>query len=270
MSQVCRWIGLNRSSVYRRDSAPKERVESEDNRDLLRIIKNLCRMYPTYGHRRIWAILRYRYGIEFNLKRVHRLMQKAGLQVRQKQRFPHRRLATGIVHVGESDRRWAIDLTKIYCGHDGWGSLIAIIDCCDREIIGYRFSLHGRAVEAVDALGMAMATRFTNGPKAPKELEIIHDNGSIFLARRFMAETKFFGIQQRFIPPRAPENNGMIERFFRTIKEECVWQQSFESFAQAEKAITEWIKFYNAERIHSALGYKSPMEFRQTLRKFAA
>lgn len=62
----------------------------------------------------------------------------------------------------------------------------------------------------------------------------------------------------------------MIERFFRTIKEECVWQHNFETFEQAEKAIIEWIKFYNAERIHSALGYKSPMEFRQSLRKLAA
>ena len=53
-------------------------------------------------------------------------------------------------------------------------------------------------------------------------------------------------------------------------KEECVWQQNFETFTQAEKAIAERIKFYNAERIHSALGYRSPMEFRQTLRKFAA
>lgn len=270
MKHVCRILGVNRSSLYRQSKPVADRKEPRNNRDLLQIIRNLSHMYPTYGYRRIWAILKHRYSIEFNIKRVHRLMQKAGLQVRQKKRFPYRRLATGTVNVKESDRRWAIDLTKIYCGNDGWASLIAIIDCCDREIVGYRFSLRGRAQEAVDALGMAMANRFAQEPSLPGELEIIHDNGSIFLAKRFMAETKFFGIQQRFIPPREPENNGMIERFFRTIKEECVWQQNFEDFSQAEKAIVEWIKFYNAERIHSALGYKSPMEFRQTLRKFVA
>jgi putative transposase len=84
----------------------------------------------------------------------------------------------------------------------------------------------------------------------------------------YIAES--FRIEQRRIPPREPENNGMIERFFRTLKEEGVWQTYFESFVEAEKTIVAWLKFYNEERIHSSLGYQSPKEFRQSLRKSAA
>jgi putative transposase len=257
--------------LYERQTASESsKQESADNQDLLRVIRNLCKMYPTYGYRRIWALLKHRYQISFNVKRVHRLMQEYRLQVKQKWHWPYRRQAIGRVQVTESNRRWAIDLTKIYCGKDGWGSLIAIIDCRDREIVGYRFGLHGRAREAVEALGMAMSQRFPENPTNSGKLELIHDNGSIFLAKKFMAESRFFRIEQRFIPPREPENNGMIERFFRTLKEECVWQTNFESFAEAEKAIVAWLKFYNEERIHSSLGYQSPKEFRQSLRKFAA
>jgi putative transposase len=268
---VSRTLGVSRNRLYERQTAAESyKQESADNQDLLRIIRNLCKMYPTYGYRRIWALLKHRYQISFNVKRVHRLMQEYRLQVKQKWHWPYRRQAIGKVQVTESNRRWAIDLTKIYCGKDGWGSLIAIIDCCDREIVGYRFGLHGRAREAVEALGMAMSQRFPENPTNSGKLELIHDNGSIFLAKKFMAESRFFRIEQRFIPPREPENNGMIERFFRTLKEECVWQTNFESFAEAEKAIVPWLKFYNEERIHSSLGYQSPKEFRQSLRKFAA
>jgi putative transposase len=54
----------------------------------------------------------------------------------------------------------------------------------------------------------------------------------------------------------------MIERFFRTLKEECVWQRNFASFAEARREITRWIRWYNTERPHSALGYKSPVDYR--------
>src|SRR5579862_3635305 len=59
-----------------------------------------------------------------------------------------------------------------------------------------------------------------------------------------------------------PEQNGLVERFFRSLKEECVWQHNFASFAEASTAITQWIEWYNAERPHQALGYRSPRQFR--------
>jgi putative transposase len=57
-------------------------------------------------------------------------------------------------------------------------------------------------------------------------------------------------------------DNGLIERFFRTLKEECVWQMDFASFAEGRREITRWIRWYATERPHSALGYKSPVDYR--------
>jgi hypothetical protein len=62
---------------------------------------------------------------------------------------------------------------------------------------------------------------------------------------------------------RSPEGNAIVERFFRSLKEECVWQHQFASIEEAEKAIAEWIRFYNEQRPHSALGYVSPQEYRR-------
>ncbi|HZT07806.1 MAG TPA: integrase core domain-containing protein [Chloroflexota bacterium] len=67
---------------------------------------------------------------------------------------------------------------------------------------------------------------------------------------------------QEFITPYTPEQNGIIERFFRSLKEECVWQRNFVSFAEARRAIRRWIEWYNAERPHQALGYRSPRQHR--------
>ncbi len=67
---------------------------------------------------------------------------------------------------------------------------------------------------------------------------------------------------QEFITPYTPEQNGIIERFFRSLKEECVWQHNFTRFADAREALTRWINWYNESRPHQALGYRSRRQFR--------
>ncbi|NKB80774.1 MAG: transposase [Nitrospirales bacterium] len=67
-----------------------------------------------------------------------------------------------------------------------------------------------------------------------------------------------------------PEQNGLIERFFRSLKEECVWQQQFESFEEGQKAINRWIRWYNEGRPHQALQYRSPRQYRNEQRSQVA
>jgi putative transposase len=81
-------------------------------------------------------------------------------------------------------------------------------------------------------------------------------------SRRFRAACRDYRLRQEFITPYTPEQNGLTERFFRSLKEECVWRYSFASFAEARTAITQWIEWYNAERPHQALSYRSPWQFR--------
>ena len=88
------------------------------------------------------------------------------------------------------------------------------------------------------------------------------DNGRIYQSRRFRAACRDYRLRQEFITPYTPEQNGLIERFFRSLKEECVWQHNFPSFAEARRTIGTWIRWYNEARPHQALGYRSPQEFR--------
>jgi putative transposase len=95
------------------------------------------------------------------------------------------------------------------------------------------------------------------------------DNGLIFQSRRFRAACRDYRLRQEFITPYTPEQNGIVERFFRSPKEECVWQHNFHSFAEARAAIARWIQWYKAERPHQTFGYR-PFQFRALQPKLVA
>ncbi|MFQ5946359.1 MAG: transposase [Anaerolineae bacterium] len=97
-------------------------------------------------------------------------------------------------------------------------------------------------------------------PEGPTPV-VRSDNGLIYQSRRFRAACRDYRLHQEFITPYTPEQNGIIERFFRSLKEECVWQHVFASFEHARREISAWIRWYNEERPHQALGYHSPREF---------
>lgn len=224
-------------------------------------IRNLIRKYPTFGYRMLWAMLR-KEGVKVNRKKVYRILKRYGLFVHQRVRTPRPRVKGRRSIAPESNVRWATDLTHIFCGHDGWAHLVGVIDCHDRELIGYEFSLRGRAREAERALEEACIARFgTLRPEGARPV-VRSDNGLIFQSRRFRAACRDYGLSQEFVTPYTPEQNGLIERFFRTLKEECVWQHRFRSFAQARREIERWIEWYNSDRPHQELGYLSPREYR--------
>lgn len=91
------------------------------------------------------------------------------------------------------------------------------------------------------------------------------DNGLVFGAKSFNKVVKRFGVFQEYITPYTPEQNGMIKRFFRTLKENCIWLQRFKNQDHVFQEINKWIFKYNTERPHSALGYTSPNVYREKL-----
>jgi putative transposase len=225
-------------------------------------IHRLIELHPTFGYRRLWALLRFGEGLRVNRKAVYRILKVKAWFVHQRVATPRPRVQGRRSRAQQSDERWAMDVTHVPCGADGWGHLTAVIDCHDREVNGYEFALRGRAKEAERALEEACLARFgTLRPHGPTPV-VRSDNGLIFQSRRFRAACRDYRLRQEFITPYTPEQNGLIERFFRSLKEECVWQHNFGSFAEARAAITQWIEWYNAERPHQALGYRSPRQFR--------
>ena len=82
------------------------------------------------------------------------------------------------------------------------------------------------------------------------------------LYRRIACE---YGLHQEFITPYTPDQNGLAERFIRSIKEECIWQHSFESITDARTSVAKWIEWYNADRPHQVVRYKTPDEHHAAL-----
>ena len=223
----------------------------------------LIQAHPTYGYRRLWALLRYREGLVVNRKAVYRVLRLKRWLVQHRTRTPRPRAQRLRSRAAQSNQRWAMDVTHIPCGRDGWGHLTAVIDCHDREIIGYEFALRGRAKEAERALEAACLTRFgTLWPQGQTPV-LRSDNGLIFQSRRFRQACGEYRLRQEFITPYTPEQNGLIERFFRSLKEECVWQHHFAGFEEAQRAVARWMHWYNEGRPHQALQYKSPRQYRR-------
>jgi len=84
----------------------------------------------------------------------------------------------------------------------------------------------------------------------------------VFGSKPYRRTARDYGLSQEFITPYTPQENGLCQRFIRSLKQECVWQRRFESIQPAQAAIAWWIAWYNAERPHQALGYRTPDEAR--------
>jgi putative transposase len=132
-----------------------------------------------------------------------------------------------------------------------------------RTIVGWRLSRSGVANVAAAALEEALRSRRINlaGPVPV----LRSDNGLVFGAKVFVKVARRYGVEQEYITPYTPQQNGMIERFFLTLKQECVWLHRFESRDHAFRVVAEWLDRYDAERPHSALGYQTPKEYRERL-----
>jgi len=223
--RVCRVLEVSRSSVRLNKSERAVRKRPIIDEKLAKEIHKLIRLHPTYGYRRIWVLLRFGLRVKVSRKKVYRLMKLKGWMVYQRRVTPRPRVKGKRSVADRPNQRWAIDMTHVYCGKDGWAHLVAVIDCHDRELIGWEFALRGRSREAERALEAACIKRFGTLRVAKGGPVIRSDNGLVFLSKRFRSACKFYGLKQEFVTPYTPEQNGVIERFFRSLKEECVWQR---------------------------------------------
>ncbi len=250
ITKLCRWFGISRRTFYYKPVARTPKL------DPIKVekVKEKMEEFPNYGYRRLALLL------DMNKKAVQRILKLKGWQVRKRSKG-HRPRAKAVPSRSLfPNRRWAIDMTRVWCGKDGWSTLAAVIDTCTREIVGFRLSTSGRAKTAEAALQEGLIYRFNRLKKLEKPIMLRSDNGLVFTSKSFTKTVKDYNFEQEFITPYTPEQNGMIERFFRTIKEECIWHYNFKSLKEANQIISEWIDFYNQKRKHSALLYKTPAE----------
>ncbi len=126
------------------------------------------------------------------------------------------------------------------------------------KFLGGDLSRSAAAKTAESALEDALIFRFGCLGRVPNSFKLRSDNGLVFCSKTYTALVRAYGLEQEFITPYTPQQNGMVERLIRTIKEQCIYHHRFESIRNAESMIGKWIKFYNEERPHQSLGMKSP------------
>lgn len=267
ISSIVRWIGLPRSTAYyqRRQRRAKPVDES-----LAARIKQIHEKEPSCGVRGTWSRLRFGDGMHVNRKKVHRLMKLKGwtLPKRRSGQRPRVKVTSSITE--SPNQRWSTDLALIHCGRDGWCVFVPVIDCCTREVLGHALERTGRAKTAERALEEALLARFGTLRSAPANMLLRHDNGLVFGSRQYRAVVSDYGLQQEYITPYTPQQNGLCERFIKTFKEEFCWCNRFQSIEQARLKLRAWIHHYNHHRPHQSLKYKSPHQYHQHLCQPAA
>ena len=147
----------------------------------------------------------------------------------------------------------------MWAGRDGWAVLALVIDCHTRELLGWHLSRSGKARMAESALEQALIAHYGT-LRVPVLFLLRSDNGLVFTSRSYTALVRSYGLQQEFITPHYLQQNGMVERVIRTLKERCVHRHRFETLQHASRIIGDWIGYYNTQRPPQALGMKTPAE----------
>ena len=232
-----------------------------DHCDVDTAIHVLARRHPAAGYRKVTARAR-RKGYSLNRKKTARLLKAWGFL--RTSRKPHPKAQGKPFDITASNQLWQTDMTSIWCGEDGWGYFTAVIDCYDRSLLGWSFTLRCRARDVSPSLEMAWATAFPHGANSDDEIAVTvrHDNGTQFTSIHYRDVAADLGVKLSRTAYRHPDGNAFIERMFRTLKEEAVWPNEFDSFDQASEAIRAWMIDYNHERPHASLGERTPAEAR--------
>jgi putative transposase len=263
---MCRVLGVSRSGFHAWAGRPPCPRDVDDAYLIERISAIHAKSRGTYGARRVHAMLA-REGIYVGKKRVERLMRLAGLSGLVKRRrgrttisVPGVRTAPDLVerdfYPSGPDQLWVADITYLR-SWEGWLYLAAILDCHSRRCVGFALGDHLRAELVVDALGLALARR----RPAPG---LVHhsDQGSQYVSLLFTERCADAGIEVSMGSKGDCFDNALCEAFMKTLKWELVDRQSWPTKAKLRAAVFEFIEvFYNRERLHSRLGYRSPVEF---------
>lgn len=257
LTRQCELAGVNKSSLYY-----QKRVESSENIELMKRIDELHTKHPYYGSRRIQKTLN-RDGNNYNIKRIRRLMVKMEILTH----YPKKNLSKSTpghkkypyllrqVPIIRNNQVWSIDITYIPM-KNGFMYLVAVIDWHSRFTLSWKLSntmtiefCKSCVQEAIDQYGSP---------------EIFNsDQGSQFTSERFIEIWKENNLEQVKISMdgrgRATDN-AIIERLWRSVKQEKIYPNGYEDGTSLWMALVEYFNFYNLERPHQSLDYKTPAE----------
>ena len=251
MRRQCELLGVNRSGLYYRPVG-----ESEENLMLMRLIDEEYTRHPFYGSRRM-AVWLCQQGYQVNRKRVSRLMEVMEIEAV----YPKPKLSRPgeghkiypyllqDVEVTRVNQVWSTDITYIRMA-EGFVYLVAVMDWFSRFVLSWALSVTMEVDFCVEALQRALRRR---------RPEVFNsDQGSQFTSEKFTGELETRGVTVSMDGRGRCFDNIFIERLWRSLKYEEVYVREYASVPEARTGIGDWIQFYNHERPHQSLDYRTP------------
>jgi transposase InsO family protein len=267
VNRLCEIAGVSRAGYYR---FQRRGESSAVSMDLRNVIQQIALRWPAYGYRRVHAEL-VRQGWRINHKRILRLMRVDNLLCVRQRKFIlttnsrhglpiYPNLVKGLA-LNSIDQLWIADITYIRLQLE-FVYLAVLLDAFSRRCIGWALQRSLEAALALEALRMALRRR------RPKPGLVHHsDRGVQYASRDYTAELQQHGIRISMSRTASPYDNAQAESFIKTLKYEEVYRTEYRNLEEARASIAEFLeKIYNQERLHSALGYRPPLEFERDLR----
>ncbi len=271
VDRMCRLLGVSRNAYYRYCNYHDNRQSDPDHQDMLAAIKEIAVASDySYGSRRMKRALSAM-GYPVGRRKARSLMREAGVRARYRKKY---KVTTNSNHkqpvfdnvlgrdfaASEPDQAYVSDITYIWT-QEGWLYLTVFIDLFSRRVVGWNMSSRMKAKAVTDALRMAMWRR------QPKAGLIVHsDRGSQYASkvyRRLLDTHGFVGSMSR---KGDCWDNAVAESFFASLKKERVQWKSYQTRAEAQQDILDYIvMFYNSRRLHSTLDYCSPNDFESAM-----
>jgi putative transposase len=264
---ICRTLRVSASAYYRRASGDRSARQMEDERLSGRIGQLHLDSYEAYGYRRMWHALQ-RAGEQAGRDRVARLMRGAQLQGAKRRGKPWRTTTpdprAGRVDLVKRDftakapnQLWVADLSYLRCW-EGTVFFAFVLDAFSRRVVGWQTATHMRTTLVLDALRMALAAR---GPGA--DLDLVHhsDRGSQYTSHKYTQTLADHRVLASVGSVGDAYDNALAESFVDSFKTELIKDRVWRSRTELELAIVKYIGWFNKARLHSKLGYLTPIEY---------
>ena len=276
-TRICQLWEVPRSTVYERRArarrplrpaakrGPRQAWTDEALTEQVRAVL-AASPFTGEGYRKVWARLRLA-GVRTSKGRVLRLMREAGLLAPTRvgrRRGP--RVHDGTITTERPDEMWGTDATSCLTTREGNATVFIAVDHCTQECIGIHAARPGTRFEALEPLRQGLREHF-DGYEADlaRGLALRHDHGSQYLSDHFQEELRFLGIRSSPSFVAAPEGNGCAERFIRTLKEQLLWVEPFETVQQLRLALLAFKDRYNQKWLVERHGHRTPAAVRQAL-----
>lgn len=248
----------------------KKQKNEEADKAILAHIREIILNRPTYGYRRVTAILNaQRHALEqpnINHKRIYRIMRENDLLLCRYANKPVR-VHDGKIITLHPNTRWCSDGFYIPCDNGERVQVAFSLDTCDREAMGYIASNRGIDGEMIrDLMTETMMHRFGQVNQLPHTIQWLSDNGPCYIARKTVQFGRSIGLEVCTTRPYCPESNGMAEAFVKTFKRDYMWLGDLSCSKRVIEQLPGWFKDYNENAPHKGLNMMSPRQYIQKSR----